>query len=347
MKKLKYTIIAFSILLLSAAVIPFLMPVTDTSDFTGNYRIPYSMGDDYFLYSRYSKYIETGNTIPFIGDSVIWGHYTDAESTLPAYLNRIIRNHKFSNMGLDGIHPAAMNGLIDLYAGNFKNRKIILGINLLWMSSPRHDLSGPANREINHKILLPQFSRNIPSYQPSFEERLSALITRSIPVFTWIDHVRLSKFAEKSFYSWTMDNPDKNINYYFSHNYAEFRIPQGIEPDKMREQNIDWITTDRSLQWKFMMETLLDFKKNGNRVAAVITPFNTYMMTEDGRNTYFSILSEMERMLRAGGIIPVVPVQLEKKFFADSSHPTSEGYRIMAENIIKNEEFLKFVNDKE
>ena len=227
MKKLIYTAIAFSVLLLAAAVLPFALPLTDTSVFTGNYRIPYNMGDDYFLYNRFSKHVESGNSIPVIGDSVIWGHYTDNSHTLPAYLNAISRGPKFTNMGLDGIHPAAMNGLIDLYSAGFKNRKIILGINLLWMSSPRHDLTGPVNSEINHKPLLPQLSVDIPSYQPSFEERLSALITRSLPVFAWIDHIRLTRFAGKSFYSWTIDNPHKNIFNYFSHDNDNFYITAG------------------------------------------------------------------------------------------------------------------------
>jgi len=343
MKKLKYISIAFSILLLAASVIPFAFPLTDTSLFTGNYRIPYSMGDDYFLYSRYSKHIESGNTIPVIGDSVIWGHYTDSSHTLSANLNNLSHEFKFSNMGLDGIHPAAMNGLMNLYPAGYKKRKIIVGINLLWMSSPRHDLTGAVNSEINHKSLLPQVSISIPSYQPSFEERLSSLITRSVPVFTWIDHIRLTRFAEKSFYAWTMENPHKNVINYFSRDMDDFKTPPGIEPDKMQEQNINWVTPDKSLQWKFMIETLLYFKTRGNEIAAIITPFNTYMMTGNSREQYFSILSEMEKILRANGIIPVIPSKPGKKYFADSSHPTAEGYKLIAEDIMKNREFIKFL----
>lgn len=343
LNKLKYIIISIFILICITAVIPFIIPFTDTTSFTGDYRIPYSMGEDYFLYSSYSKSIADGSRIPVIGDSVIWGHYTDSGSTLTAHLNRINKKPVFVNMGLDGIHPAAMSGLIDLYASGLKNRKVIAGVNLLWMSSARHDLSGPVNSEINHKILLPQFTRKIPSYKPSFEERISASITRSIPFFAWIDHLRLSKFAGKSFYLWTMDNPDKSITEFFSHKEDEFKAPEGTLPEKMQEQNIEWITAEKSLQWEFMIETLLSLKKNGNRVAAVITPFNTYMMTAESRKRYFSILAEMEWILRENGIIPIIPLILEKKYFADSSHPNAEGYKLIAEDIMKNREFLEFI----
>lgn len=345
MKKIRHIITAFTLVLLAAAVIPYALPFTDNSVFIGNYRIPYSMGDDYYLYSRYSGHVESGNTIPVIGDSVIWGHYTGRDQTLTAHLNVISKDKKtrFSNLGLDGIHPAAMSGLIDHYMAGFKNRKIIAGVNLLWMSSPRHDLSGPANSEINHKQLLPQVTRAIPSYQPAFEERISALVTRSVPVFSWIDHIRMSRFAGKNFYAWTMENPHKSILEYFSHKDEEYRLPEGTDPGRMQEQNIEWIPPDRSLQWKFMVKALVSLKNDGNEVAAVITPFNTYMMTEESRKKYFSILSEMEWILRENGILPVVPLILEKKYFADSSHPTSEGYRLIAEDIMKNREFSEFI----
>ncbi|HNX23189.1 MAG TPA: hypothetical protein PKG60_04025 [Spirochaetota bacterium] len=343
MKKLKYIIISISIFLISAAAIPCILPLTDRTLFTGNYRIPFSLGEDYFLYSRYSKQVASGNTIPVIGDSVIWGHYTDNENTIPARLNRLNTKTAFTNMGLDGIHPAAMNGLMNIYTADFKNRKIIAGVNLLWMSSPRHDLTGPVNSEINHKTLLPQIYPEIPSYKPAFEERVSSLITRAIPFFSWIDHIRLTHFAEKSFYLWTMENPHRSLLEYFSHKEETYMIPDGMQPAKMQEQNIDWVTTDKSLQWKFMVDTLLSLKKQGNEVAALITPFNTYMMTEKSRKEYFSILAEMEWILRENGITPVIPLILDKKYFADSSHPTAEGYKLIAEDLMKNREFLDFI----
>lgn len=343
MNKLKHILTSFILLGLTVVIVPFSCPATDSASFTENYRIPYSMGEDYFLYNRYSKNAAQKNRIPVIGDSVIWGHYTDKENTLPANLNKLNTETGFINMGLDGIHPAAMNGLIKYYTPEFKNRKIIVGVNLLWMSSPRHDLSGPVNNEINHKVLLPQFKPAIPSYQPSFEEKISASITRSVPFFSWIDHIKLSKFAAKSFYLWTMDNPSGNLAEYLSHKDDVFKIPESMLPEKMQEQNIEWITTDKSLQWRFVIDNFIYLKKNGNKIAAVITPFNTYMMTNESRKKYFSILAEIEWILRENGIIPIIPLILEKKYFADASHPTAEGYKLIAEDMMKNREFTEFI----
>jgi hypothetical protein len=59
MKNLKYILAAFSILLVFAAAVPYIFPLIDNTAFIGNYRIPYSMGYDYFLYSRYSNRFRT------------------------------------------------------------------------------------------------------------------------------------------------------------------------------------------------------------------------------------------------------------------------------------------------
>ncbi len=341
MKSLKPIVISFLVLVLAASVLPYLLPFTDTAAFTGNYRIPYDLGEDYFLYSRYANH--TGSKIPVIGDSVIWGHYTTGQDTLTANLNRLSGREKFANMGLDGIHPAAMNGLVKCFAPNLKNRKVIAGVNLLWMSSPRHDLSGPVNSEINHKILLPQFYPRVPAYAPSIEERISAVIARSVAFFRWLDHVRMNLFAGKSLYLWTMENPHKNIADFFNASGVNYKIPEGMAPNKMQHQHIEWVTPDRSLQWRFMLDTLKLLKKNGNSVAAIIIPFNTHMMTDESREKYYLMIGEIEWVLRENGIVPVLPEAPEKKYFADSSHPNAEGYKIIAEEIMKDREFIDFL----
>jgi hypothetical protein len=345
MNKLTYTVIAFAIVLAVAASFPLIMPLTDSTAFRGNYRIPYSMGYDYFLYGMYAKHVSSMDAVPVIGDSVIWGHYTDGDHTLSANLNRVYAKKRFMNMGLDGIHPAAMKGLVEMNSSYFKNRKIIAGINLLWMSSPRHDLTGPVNSETNHKLLLPQYGHLIPSYAPSFEERLSAVINRSVTFFLWTDHLKLNSFADKSFYLWTMQNPRRNIRDYFTRTKDKFNPPDSIAPEKMQEQNIAWVDTDKSLQWKYMLDTLVFLRINGCRVAAVVTPFNTYMMDEESRKKYFTILAEMEKALRSKGIIPVMPVKPGRKYFADSSHPTAEGYTLIVKDLVQNREFIKFLEE--
>jgi hypothetical protein len=345
MKRFRYIELSFAMLLFAAVIVPVMFPLTDTALFTGNYRMPYSMGYDYFLYNRYSEQVASMDVIPVLGDSVIWGHYTDAEHSLTANLNRAYNLKKFMNMGLDGIHPAAMKGLVEMNLPYLRNRKIIAGINLLWMSSPRHDLSGPVNREINHKMLLPQFYPVIPSYSPTVEERFSALINRSVTFFLWVDHVRSGYFAGKNFYLWTMENPRTSITGYFSGTKDSFIPPEGTAQEKIQQQNIDWVDTGKSLQWRFMVETLILLKNNGNRVCAVITPFNAHMMNQESRKKYYAILYNIDQALRSNGIMPLMLLNPDKKYFADASHPTAEGYRLIVSHIIKNKEFLKFLGE--
>lgn len=70
-----------------------------------DYRLPYSLNDDYWLFSRYCQWACSQKKTLVIGDSVIWGHYVSEDNTLSGYLNKIVGRDMFANMGVDGIHP--------------------------------------------------------------------------------------------------------------------------------------------------------------------------------------------------------------------------------------------------
>src|SRR3954451_15940706 len=52
-----------------------------------DYRIPYSLSRDYWLYQRRLQKL-TPTNIALIGDSVIWGEYVRADGTLSHFLNK-------------------------------------------------------------------------------------------------------------------------------------------------------------------------------------------------------------------------------------------------------------------
>jgi hypothetical protein len=138
---------------------------------TPDYRIPYSLSKDYWLYQRRLEQHTTSTNILLIGDSVIWGEYVLPNGTLSHFLNEQTKTDRFINAGVNGLYPLAIEGLINHYA-NLKNRKIILHCNVLWMSSPKADLRDPKAQSINHSRLLQQFGA-IPSYKPDANERRS------------------------------------------------------------------------------------------------------------------------------------------------------------------------------
>jgi hypothetical protein len=343
MKRLKYLIYVTASIIVMAIAMPALFPLTGEQFFTSDYRLPYNLGEDYFLYKKYAGSVAGYNTIPVIGDSVIWGHYTSDTDTLTAHLNRRQDIADFSNMGIDGIHPAVMYGLAENYCRALTNKKIIIGINLLWMSSPRHDLTGGKNSEINHRGLLPQFTEIIPAYNPSFEERLSFVIKRNTSFFLWIDHLRLTKFRGKNLYRWCMDNPGKNTLQFFNPVTRIYELPEPMDASKFPLQDPQWVKTEQSLQWRYTLKTLKLLKEQDNDILAIITPFNRYMLTEESANQNELIINAIKDNLASEGITAIIPEIPPKEEFADSSHPTGKGYRTIAENLLENSEFKKFI----
>ena len=301
------------------------------------------MGENYYLFSRYSSAITGLKKILFFGDSVIWGHYAETDNTLTAQLNRMHGNERFANMGIDGIHPAALYGLVKKYSGNIKDRDIIVGVNLLWMSSPRHDLSGEINNEINHKKLLPQFSREIPAYGAGIEERISSFINTNFTVFSWINHIKMSAFADSSFYRWTIDNPHKNISEFFKGKDLTYTVPAPMRQAGVPLQNVTWVAPENSIQWNYMKKTIALLKSKNNRVRAYITPYNIHSLTPESRERYLEIREILKRELEAEGIPCITGTTPEQQYFADASHTGEEGYRILAEELLQNEIFTSLL----
>ena len=64
--------------------------------------------------------------------------------------------------GLNGLFPLAQEGLIDCWAGSLRHQKVLLHCNLLWMTSPKADLSTDKEERFNHSRLVPQFFPRIP-----------------------------------------------------------------------------------------------------------------------------------------------------------------------------------------
>lgn len=338
-KKKLYIIILASAFLLFFTAAPLIITLIDDKDFAGNYRIPYPMGENYYLFRHYTSTLSGTDKILFFGDSVIWGHYADTENTLTAQLNRLHCTDRFANMGIDGIHPAALYGLVKKYSGSIKNRDIVAGVNLLWMSSPRHDLSGGINNEINHKKLLPQLSRTIPAYGAGLEERISSFLNRELKFFTWVNHIKMSSFADSSFYRWTLDNPRRNISEFFKGRDLTYTVPAPMRQSRAPLQNVEWVGPEDSIQWYYMKKTLTLLTQKNNRITAYITPYNIHSLTPESRARYLEIIKIIISELEAEGITCITGKTPEQQYFADASHTGEEGYVILAEELLQNKKF--------
>ena len=157
-------------------------------------RLPYQLGDDYWSFSRYCRRFSQGKETLVIGDSVIWGHYVPADQTLSHYLNQIHKEQLFVNLGVDGIHPAALSGLLRYYGKALSHKNIILHFNPLWLSSAQHDLQAEKEFSFNHPKLVPQFFPRIPSYRETFSNRLGIAASRYLPFSGWVNHLQVTGF---------------------------------------------------------------------------------------------------------------------------------------------------------
>ena len=307
-----------------------------------DYRVPFRLSHDYWTVQRYCRDIAAGDKTIVLGDSVIWGHYVGRRQTLPHYLNQLAGKDQFVNLGVDGIHPAAMQGLVEHYGRDIVNKKVVVHCNLLWISSERHDLSSQKESTFNHPTLVPQFYPQIPCYNESLSSRLSIVVGRQVPFLGWVDHLQIAYFQDMDFASWTLEHPRANPL-----DAITLKLPSPNEPPSpepvakpwtvkgLRQFNPSWVELDRSLQWHSFRRTVDILQRRGNTVFVLVGPFNEHMLGEESLATYRSRKREVATWLRQQGIPHYVPDALPSDTYADASHPLAEGYRELAERLLE------------
>jgi len=92
---------------------PVLWQSIEHFDTPPDYRIPYQLSKDYWLYDRRLRQVQDPQRIILVGDSVIWGEYVLPNGTLSHFLNQQSgTSDRFVNGGLNGLFPLAQQGLV-------------------------------------------------------------------------------------------------------------------------------------------------------------------------------------------------------------------------------------------
>ncbi|MCD5390793.1 hypothetical protein LR007_02895, partial [candidate division NPL-UPA2 bacterium] len=306
------------------------------------YRLPHILSDDYWMFNQWSRYASSRYPILILGDSVIWGHYVKMEDTLSEYLNEQAGENIFANLGVDGMHPVAKLGLVRYYGGDIRERAVILHLNLLWMSSKKADLRAEEEFRFNHPRLVPQLFPNIRAYNPSFPEMVGVIVERHIPFFSWVNHLRITRFENMSLQNWTIQNPYKNP---FRVGASGVLLPKNRPPSRpvswtergIERQDFPWVKAEESFQWASFKRVMEILKARKNKVFVLLGPLNSHLLTEESLNRYNIMKMEIERWFEEKGIAyysaPVLPSEL----YADASHPLKEGYAIIAEELWERE----------
>jgi hypothetical protein len=325
-------------------LVPMLWERAEKFESSADYRIPYDLSSDYWLYERYCRLACSQYETLIIGDSVVWGHFVSMNDTLSHHLNDFTGSPKFANLGADGTHPAALEGLLRYYAGDISNKNVILHLNPLWMTSPKHDLRTEKEHHFNHPKLVPQFTPSIPCYKASFPKRISTVLKRHISFFDFSSHLNITSFQSMDISAWTIEHPYENPL-----SAVTFRLPtsddyegpgdtarSGRGPGRTRLQ---WVELETSLQWLFFRRSVELLRKRNNRIFVLVGPFNEHMLDADSLDTYRKIQVEIETWFRLKNIPYYMPEVLPAHLYVDTSHPLSRGYAALAKQLLENFSF--------
>jgi hypothetical protein len=322
-----------------------LEPLADSPD----YRLPHSQSEDYWQYGRLVARAASEQHVAVIGDSVIWGEYVTPQQTLTHYLNEQGAEKSFVNLGLNGAHPLALQGLVSNYTTALHDAPVLLHCNLLWMSSPERDLQIEKELEFNHPRLVPQFSPKIPCYKAPLADRMGVVVDRNVAVRGWALHLRIAFFESQDVPTWTLEHPYDNP-------LAQIQLTPAPASDELRHapvpwfeqginrQDIAWIDLETSLQWQAFRQTVETLQARGNRVFVVVGPLNEHMLTSGSAERYQTLRQSVERWLNQRDVPHLLPPLLPSEEYADASHPLSAGYARLAAALLDNRAFSRWLN---
>jgi hypothetical protein len=345
--------------------VPWLWARIERFDTGPDYRIPYALSDDYWLYRRRVAGIDPG-CIPVLGDSVVWGEYVRPEGTLSHFMSQEVgQPGHFVNCGVNGLFPLSMEGLIASYAGSIRNRKVILHCNVLWMSSPKADLSTDREETFNHASLVPQFWPRVPSYRADAATRLGAVAVRNLGFFSWVNHLECAYFDQQSVPRWTLAEDDATPPHHPNAwrnplSRITLKVPGEPPNDPLRgpsssrhrpwtadggtPTHFDWVELNASLQWRAFQRTIALLRSRGNDVFVVVGPFNENMIAVDQRPTFHRLRDGIIGWLTAHKIAHLTPELLPSALYADASHPLTDGYALLAHEITTDPDFQHWLN---
>jgi len=345
---------------------PWIWEHLERFDTGPDYRIPYGLSKDYWLYARRLGQVVAPSKIVVLGDSVVWGEYVAPDGTLSHFLNQATdATNRFINAGVNGLFPLAEEGLVTWYGKALRHRKVILQCNVLWMTSPKADLSSAKEEQFNHSRLVPQFFPRIPCYRAKANERLSAILQREVPFLQWVGHLQTAYFGQRSILSWTLEDDGGNPPHYpnsYKDPLAQISLvvppPPKEDPDRGLKSprhkpwstdgrpttRFDWVPLDSSLQWGAFQRVVRRLRERGNDVLVLLGPFNEHMLVEDNRPAYRAIRDGIATWLRQNHVPLVVPETLPSALYADASHPLTQGYELLAARISAEPTFRDWLN---
>lgn len=354
-----------AIVLACAAGLPFLWKHLERFDTPADYRIPYAFNEDYWLTQWRLERVGEAAAVPVLGDSVIWGEYVRPNGTLTHFLDQETgAAGRFVNCGVNGLFPLAMEGLIESYGAALGHRKVIVHCNVLWMTSPKADLSTKKEESFNHARLVPQFFPRLPCYRADASERLGAIVTRHVGFFAWVSHLEIVYFDQHSLPRWTLAQDESDPTRYpnaWRNPLKQITLTVPGEPDEDPQRGPDsprhrswtdaggvprrfeWVSLEASLQWQAFQRVIGLLQDRGSDVLVILGPFNEHMVAPDQRPAFRRLGDDITAWLAARQVTCVRPETLPSELYADASHPLTDGYALLAQRICREPAFREWL----
>jgi hypothetical protein len=318
-----------------------------------DYRFPYEIGNDYWMYEQWCARAARQYPYLALGDSVLWGQYAGNNQTLTHYLNassgRAGEGDDFANIALDGVHPIAMEGLVRYYGASLSGRKVLVNLNLLWMSSPMQDFQGTEEFRFNHPRLVPQFLGRFACYKPPLTEVVSVWAERHMDFFACAKHIGINCFRNMPMDTWTLEHPyESPLTALCTPLPGTDVEPQSKPVDwKMRGmggQSFEWVRLSESNQWRAFTRTIELLRERGASVFVLFVPINPYLQTEGSRARGEAQAKDAIAWLEAERIPYYCADGLQSVQYADASHPLADGYAAIARRLKECSAFKEWMN---
>ena len=307
------------------------------------YRLPQSLSEDYWHWERWCELAAATHDVLVVGDSVVWGEYVPPGGALAGQIARLHDGLRVANLGVAGSHPAALRGLIEHHGSAIRGCRVIVHLNLLWMSSPQHDLSGSEEFPFHHARLVPQLWPRLACYRADASERVGNALEQRVELFGWVRHLRIGYFESNDLFHFTLDHPRENplarlsSDVFAANEVAGVATPRTAEPWNVRggdsRRDWEWVDAASSFQWRSFRALVESLRARGNRIVVVVGPFNEHSLSAASLERYRALRADAVAWLRAEGIAHVVPETLASELWVDASHPLEAGYARLARDV--------------
>lgn len=316
---------------------------------TPHWRMPTRYAEDLDLTARRLAIARNRGEVIWLGDSVIWGEYARPSETLPASMEKHFPSIRFANLGLEGLHPLALHGLVELFPP-WHDRAVIVHFNPIWMTSPRRDLRVSDVGTINHVALLPQFRRTIPADARSWEERMATWLGREMSLWRWTSHMRMAYFEGRDPVRWMTEHPTQWPA--FAEGSASL-IPDDVPSSRLRRRVVsanaltyEWVAPGESLQFAAFVELLESLARHQVRCYCVVGRLDPARRTSDCLAREAELRDRLREVLERLRI-PFHVVSNTAVEMADASHPTPAGYQAIAEELAHDPTLIEWVQQPE